>query len=224
MSGETRSTNPSTGPSAKRRAIHPFMVRLTHWINAAALIAMVMSGWRIYDASPIFPFRFPGSITLGGWLAGALAWHFAAMWLLVLNGLIYVGYGLVSGHFRQALLPLTPAGVWRDFRAALALRLPHALGRYNAVQRLLYVGVILLLTLAVLSGLAIWKPVQLHPLTALLGGYDTARIVHFLAMSGIVGFFVVHIALVILVPRTLPPMIVGGSVPDAGDALPEARP
>jgi thiosulfate reductase cytochrome b subunit len=190
------------------------MVRLTHWINAAALIAMVMSGWRIYNASPLFDFRFPNEITLGGWLAGAIAWHFAAMWLLVLNGLVYVAYGLVSGHFRQALLPLRPAGIWRDLKAALTFRLPHSLGRYNAVQRLLYVGVILLLVLAVLSGLSMWKPVQLQTLAAVFGGYEGARLVHFFAMAGIVGFFIIHIALVVLVPRTLPPMILGGRVPE----------
>jgi thiosulfate reductase cytochrome b subunit len=189
------------------------MVRLTHWINAAALIAMVMSGWRIYNASPLFDFRFPNEITLGGWLAGAIAWHFAAMWLLVLNGLVYVAYGLVSGHFRHALLPLKPAGIWRDLKAALAFRLPHSLGRYNAVQRLLYVGVILLLVVVVLSGLSMWKPVQLQTLAALFGGYEGARLVHFFAMAGIVGFFIIHIALVVLVPRTLPPMILGGRVP-----------
>ncbi|MGE0665109.1 MAG: cytochrome b/b6 domain-containing protein [Sphingomonadales bacterium] len=209
MSGDASPKRP------RRRAIHPFMVRLTHWINAASMFVMVTSGWQIYNASPIFDFKFPAWMTLGGWLAGAIAWHFAAMWLLAINLLVYIVYGIVSGHFRRHLLPITPSGVWRDVRAALTFRLPHALGRYNAVQKLLYAGVVVLILLAVLSGLAIWKPVQLQELTWLMGGFDNARIVHFLAMAGIVGFFLVHILLVIIVPKTLPPMITGGSLEDA---------
>lgn len=209
MSGDTSST------PRQRRTIHSSIVRLTHWINAAAMIVMVTSGWQIYNASPIFDFKFPAWMTLGGWLAGAIAWHFAAMWVLVVNLLVYLAYGVVSGHFRRDLLPITPAGVWRDTRAALAFRLPHALGRYNAVQRLLYAGVILLIVLAAASGLAIWKPVQFQTLAWLMGGFDTARIVHFLAMAGIVGFFIIHILLVMIVPKTLAPMIVGGAAPDA---------
>ena len=199
--------------SSPARAIHPLAVRVTHWINAFAMVCMIMSGWRIYDASPLFGFTFPHWMTLGGWLGGAIAWHFAAMWLLFVNGLIYTLYGLLSGHFRESFLPISPMAVWSDLKAALTFRLPHELGHYNAVQRLLYTAVILLGIAAILSGLAIWKPVQLASLTGLLGGYDTARLVHFLAMSGIVGFVIVHLALVALVPKTLPPMIVGGTIP-----------
>jgi thiosulfate reductase cytochrome b subunit len=184
-------------------------VRITHWLNAVAIVLMILSGWRIYDASPIFPFTFPPWMTLGGWLGGALAWHFAAMWLLVVNGLVYVGFGLASGHFRHDFLPLSPRAIWRDLRAALTFKLEHRLGTYNAVQRLLYVGVILFAIGVVISGLAIWKPVQFQFVTGLLGGYDTARIVHFAMMAGIVGFIVVHLALVFVVPSTLPPMITG---------------
>ncbi len=191
------------------RVIHPLIVRITHWLNAVAIVLMILSGWRIYDASPIFPFTFPPWMTLGGWLGGALAWHFAAMWLLVVNGLVYVGFGLASGHFRHDFLPLSPRAIWRDLRAALTFKLEHRLGTYNAVQRLLYVGVILFAIGVVISGLAIWKPVQFQFVTGLLGGYDTARIVHFAMMAGIVGFIVVHLALVFVVPSTLPPMITG---------------
>jgi thiosulfate reductase cytochrome b subunit len=197
------------GHDEKGRIIHPLVVRVTHWVNAVAIFVMVMSGWKIYDASPIFNFMFPRWMTLGGWLGGALGWHFAAMWLLVGNGLIYVLFGIASGHFRHDFLPLSPAAIWRDFRAALTFRLAHRLGAYNAVQRLLYVGVILLGIGVVISGLAIWKPVQFQVITGLLGGYDTARIVHFAMMAGIVGFIVVHLMLVVLVPSTLPPMITG---------------
>ena len=107
----------------ERRVIHPLIVRLTHWINAFAIIIMIASGWKIYDASPIFPFMFPHWMTLGGWLGGALGWHFAAMWLLVGNGLVYLSFGFASGHFRHDFLPLSPAAIWRDFRAALTFRL-----------------------------------------------------------------------------------------------------
>ncbi len=205
----------SRNVTPKRRTIHSSIVRLTHWINAAAMFVMVTSGWQIYNAHPILDFKFPAWMTLGGWLAGAIAWHFAAMWVLAINLLVYIVYGLVSGHFRRDLLPITPAGLWRDIKAALTFRLPHALGHYNAIQKLLYAGVIALIVLAVLSGLAIWKPVQLQELTWLMGGFDNARVVHFIAMAGIVGFFLVHILLVIIVPRTLPPMITGGRVADA---------
>ncbi len=190
--------------------IHPLWVRLTHWVNALAMFMMIGSGWQIYDASPLFRFGFPPVITLGGWLAGALLWHFAAMWLLVVNGLIYVGLGLATGRFRRKLLPIRPSQVVADVRAALRGRLSHEdLSVYNAVQRLLYLGVILCGVLIVLSGLSIWKPVQLNALVTLFGGYDTARYVHFFAMSAIVGFIAIHVIMALLVPRSLRAMIIG---------------
>lgn len=185
----------------------PLVVRITHWVNAVAMVLMIGSGWRIYNASPLFDFRFPREITIGGWLGGALQWHFAAMWLLVINGLIYLAYGLWSGHLKMNLLPLSPRAVWDDAVAALRLRLDHSTGSYNAVQKLLYIGVLALGVLVVLSGLAIWKPVQFHLLAAVMGGYEGARLVHFLCMSGIVAFVIVHIALVAIVPSTLLTMI-----------------
>jgi thiosulfate reductase cytochrome b subunit len=190
--------------------IHPVWVRITHWINAVAMVLMIMSGWRIYDASPLFPFLFPDAITIGGWLAGALLWHFAAMWLLVVNGIVYVALGILTGRFRRKLFPIRPSDVVRDLGAALAFRLSHAdLSVYNAVQRLLYVGVIVAGLVAVLSGLSIWKPVQLQEITAVFGGYNAARYVHFFAMAAIVGFLLVHITLAILVPKSLRAMIIG---------------
>jgi thiosulfate reductase cytochrome b subunit len=185
------------------------MVRVTHWVNAYAMICMIMSGWAIYNASPLFAFRFPVWATLGGWLGGAIAWHFACMWLLTGNGLSYVGYGLISGHFRRTLLPLWPNEVLRDAHAAARLRLHHRMDEYNAVQRLAYVGVLMLGALAIASGLALWKPVQLSGLTRALGGYEVARRVHFVVMVGIVAFIMLHLMLVILVPRTLPSMVTG---------------
>ena len=189
--------------------IHPLAVRLTHWINAGAIVVMIGSGWQIYNASPLLRFVFPAWMTLGDWLGGALAWHFAAMWLLAVNFAIYLGYGLISGHVRRRLLPLRPREIRRDAILALRFRLPHDASHYNAVQRLLYVLAGYGIALAIVSGLAIWKPVQLHPLTALLGGYEVARRVHFLAMAGITGFIIVHLVLVAIVPSTLPPMLTG---------------
>ena len=190
--------------------VHPLVVRVTHWINAFAILIMAASGWRIYNASPLFGFRFPNDLTLGGWLAGALQWHFAALWLLVLNGIVYVGYGIFSGHFRRKLFPLTPRAVLSDMLAALRGRLAHDdLAVYNAAQRAAYLAIILCLAVLVLSGLAIWKPVQLQELAALMGGYEGARLVHFFAMALMVFIALVHIVMVILVPRTFPTIITG---------------
>ncbi|GJE18357.1 cytochrome b/b6 domain-containing protein [Methylobacterium marchantiae] len=198
----------AAGPS-RITVIHPLVVRVTHWINAVAVFCMLFSGWAIYNASPLFPFVFPKWATLGGWLGGALAWHFAAMWLFALNGLAYALYGLFARHFAKSFLPLSPGAVWRDATAALRLRLTHRIGQYNAVQRLAYLMAFLLGILLLASGLALWKPVQLQGLANLFGGYEWARRVHFLAMSGLVGFILLHLALVILVPRTFVAMITG---------------
>jgi thiosulfate reductase cytochrome b subunit len=190
--------------------IHPVWVRVTHWINVVAMVVMIGSGWEIYNASPVFPFVFPRGITLGGWLAGALLWHFAAMWLLAVNGLVYLVLGVLTGRFRRKLVPIRPADVLSDARAALTGKLNHNdLSVYNAVQKLLYLGVILAGIVIVLSGLAIWKPVQLQELTALFGGYDAARYVHFFAMATIVGFLIVHVIMALVVPKSLRAMITG---------------
>jgi len=190
--------------------VHPLIVRIAHWINALAILVMVASGWRIYNASPLFEFRVPDALTLGGWLAGALQWHFAAMWLLAANGLVYVLYGIASGHFRRKLLPITIAAVLRDVVAALRGRLAHGdLSVYNAAQRAAYVALIVAGVVLVFSGLALWKPVQLQELAASFGGYEGARLVHFGAMAALVLLVLVHLAMVVLVPRTLPTMITG---------------
>jgi thiosulfate reductase cytochrome b subunit len=203
--------DPARGAAARAgRTIHPVWVRVTHWINALAMVMMIGSGWQIYDASPLFPFTFPSAITLGDWLAGALLWHFAAMWLLVVNGLVYLTLGLATGRFRRKLLPLQPSQVLADARAALSGHLSHGdLSVYNAVQKLLYVGVILCGIVIVLSGLSMWKPVQLRALSILFGGYDAARYVHFLAMAAIVGFVAIHVVMAFLVPKSLRAMVIG---------------
>jgi thiosulfate reductase cytochrome b subunit len=194
-------TSVATADRKPKRAIHPLWVRITHWLNALAMIVMIGSGWQIYNASPIFDFTFPRSITLGGWLAGGIMWHFAAMWLLVV---------IASGRFRRKLFPIRASELVRDIGDALRFRLAHEdLSVYNAVQRLLYLGVILAGVVIVLSGLSIWKPIQLQELTAFFGGYDNARVVHFLAMAAIVGFLAVHVLLALIVPKSLRAMITG---------------
>jgi len=190
--------------------IHPLVVRVTHWVNVLAVLTMITSGWQIYNASPLFRFEFPSAITLGGWLAGGIQWHFAAMWLLALNGIAYVAYGIVSGHFRRKLLPVAPGAVLHDIGEALRGRLAHQdLAVYNAAQRAAYLALIVCLALLVASGLAIWKPVQLHGLAALMGDYEGARYVHFFAMAAVAFIVAVHVLMVILVPRTFPTMITG---------------
>jgi thiosulfate reductase cytochrome b subunit len=202
----------------KRATIHPLAVRVAHWVNAFAITCMVMSGWAIYNASPLFGFRFPVWATVGGWLGGSIAWHFAAMWLLAVNGLLYVAYGLASGHFRRQFLPVRPREVVHDARLAATLKLPHKHGSYNAVQRLSYLVVLALGMLAVASGLSLWKPVQFDGLANLFGGYEFARRVHFFAMAGIVTFVVVHLLMVLIVPRTLLPMFTGRAPLGEGQA------
>jgi thiosulfate reductase cytochrome b subunit len=201
----------SAAAPGKAKVIQPVWVRILHWINAFAMVLMIMSGWQIYNASPLFEgFTFSSSITLGGWLGGALLWHFAAMWILMVNGLIYLALGFATGRFRRKLLPITPGGVIADTKAALTGKLSHDdLTKYNYVQKLLYAGIIIVGVLIVLSGLAIWKPVQLQWLTALFGGFDIARYVHFFCMAAIVAFMVVHVVLALIVPKSLRAMIIG---------------
>ncbi len=200
----------SDRPVPARRPVHPWPLRLMHWLNAVAIITMIGSGWQIYDAAPLFGFTFPASVTIGEWLGAAVAWHLAGMWLLVLNGLCYLAWGSLSGHFRRRLRPPGPRELRRDILLALRFRLDHRHGVYNAVQRALYLGVIALGVLIVASGLAVWKPVQLWWLSDLFGGFAASRYVHFFAMTGIACFLAVHLALVALVPKVLVPMITGG--------------
>jgi thiosulfate reductase cytochrome b subunit len=195
---------------AATKVIQPAWVRIVHWINAVAMVLMIMSGWQIYNASPLFNFTFSPMLTLGGWLGGGIMWHLAAMWLLVANGLVYLVTGLATGRFRRKLLPITASGVADDTRAALTGKLSHDdLTIYNNVQKLLYAGIIVVGIVEVLSGLSIWKPVQFQYLTALFGGYDFARYVHFAMMALICAFLVVHVTLSLLVPKSLRAMIIG---------------
>jgi thiosulfate reductase cytochrome b subunit len=194
------------------RRLHPLPVRLMHWTNAAAMFVMIASGWGIYNDSVIFHFiYFPDWARLGSWAANSLLWHFAGMWLLGLNGLAYLIYGFATGRFRERLLPIRVGDVIHTVKDTLRFKVAHEdLTTYNAVQKLLYIVVILAGVSQVLTGLAIWKPVQFAWLTALYGGFQGARLVHFLGMAVIVGFVAVHVALALLVPSTLWAMLTGG--------------
>jgi len=190
--------------------VHPAWLRATHWLNAFAVVIMTMSGWRIYNASPLFDFKFAKAITLGGWLGGAIQWHFAAMWLLAANGLVYLLCNVATWRLVRKFFPLSPRAIVADLLAALRGHLSHADPRqYNAVQRAAYLFVMADAVLLVLSGLVLWKSVQFPLLRELLGGYETARRVHFFAMAALVAFVMVHLAMVALVPRTLLAMIRG---------------
>ena len=213
MTHETEGADPVGRPAIPHKPplINPIWVRVTHWCTALAVILMVLSGWRIYDASPVFRgLTIPAQWTLGGWLGGALQWHFAAMWLLFASFLVYLLLNLVTGRFFRKFFPLSPRLIFQDLFKALTGKLGHEdLSHFNAVQKLAYLSAIVALIVIVLSGLAIWKSVQFPLLRDLMGGYDNARIVHFCAMAFIVLFFLVHVAMVVLVPRSLLTMLRG---------------
>ncbi|CUI04418.1 cytochrome b/b6 domain-containing protein [Massilia antarctica] len=196
--------------SRDARTIHPLWLRLTHWLNALAVLLLVASGWRIYNATGFLGFAIPPGVTLGGWLGGALQWHFAAMWLLLANGILYLLLNLASGRLRRQFFPISPRQLLLDMGAALKGKLAHADPRhYNSVQRVAYLFVMLDSIVLVLSGLVLWKSVQFPLLRVLMGGYEGARLVHFFAMAGLCAFIVVHVAMVALVPRTLLAMLRG---------------
>lgn len=202
--------SPTPSNAASGRPVHPLWMRINHWLNAVAVLVLVASGWRIYNAAPFYPFRIPGEITLGGWLAGALQWHFAAMWLLAINGVVYLVLNVTSGRLAAKFFPLSPRGIGRDLLCALRGKLSHADPRqYNQVQRLAYLFAMVDIALLVLSGLVLWKSVQFGLLRDLLGGYEFARRIHFVAMALLVGFVAIHLAMVALVPRTLLTMLRG---------------
>lgn len=207
MTAATVPPNPAAPPAP---AIHPGWLRLTHWLNALAVLVMIASGWRIYNASPLFNFSFLNELTLGGWLGGALQWHFAGMWLFGVNGLCYLLINLASGRFKRKYWPLSPRQFLADAGAALRGRLQHAdLRHYNMVQRVAYLSVMILGVMSALSGLVLWKSVQFPLLRTLLGGYEAARYIHFFAMSALVAFVAIHLVMVALVPRTLLAMLRG---------------
>jgi thiosulfate reductase cytochrome b subunit len=213
-------------PAPKERRLHPLPIRVMHWINAVAIFIMIGSGWKIYDDDVILGWlHFPDFLTIGKWAQHGLQWHFFGMWIFSLNGLAYLAYGLATGRFRQKLLPISVRDLLGTVGEALRFRLRHDdLTHYNAVQKILYLGIILIGILIVISGLALWKPVQFSELAALFGSFQTIRLVHFICMTAIVGFLVVHVTLALLVPQSLAAMITGGpSVPDHAVTMADAQ-
>jgi len=198
------------------RKLHPLGLRIMHWVNAVAMIIMIGSGWEIYNDEVIFGWlHFPHWMTVGDGAEGALQWHFFAMWILMINGLCYLAFGLATGRFRRKLLPIRPSELIATIQDALRFKLGHDdIAHYNAVQKLLYGGVIAVIIVQVLSGFAVWKPIQLSELSTLFFGFQGSRLAHFIGMAAIVGFMVVHVALALLVPQTIKAMITGGPVVD----------
>lgn len=209
-----------------RNDAQPAAIRLAHWINIPLIIIMAGSGLEIFAAYPAlgpqgaqyrwYPFQNdapPSWLRIGGWLAGARYWHFTIAWFLVLNAVIYLVYMIASGEWRRRLF--IPS---RDISNALAMfayylrvrRNPPPGDFYNGLQRLVYTSAILIGVVVVLSGLAIYKPVQLYWITAAFGGYDFARVVHLGCLGLLALFTVLHLVLVTLHPRTIVAMVTGG--------------
>lgn len=197
--------------TARARRLHPLPLRIMHWLNAVVMVVMILSGWGIYNDSVIFHGLHFGQLRLGSWAAESLLWHFAGMWFLVVNGIFYLGYGILTGRFRERLWPITPRDIVATVRDTLRFKFAHEdLTHYNAVQKILYIIVILAGVLQVVTGLAIWKPIQFSGLVSVFGDFQGARLAHFVGMAVIVGFTVVHVALALLVPSTLRAMLTGG--------------
>jgi thiosulfate reductase cytochrome b subunit len=194
------------------RRLHPLPVRVTHWVNAVVMLVMITSGWGIYDDDVIIRgFHFSRFWRLGDWAAWSLNWHFAGMWFLTINGLVYLIYGFASRRLRERLLPIRFAELVQTIVDTLHFKIAHEdITVYNPVQKLLYIVIILAGVSQVITGLAIWKPIQFSGLVSLLGGFQTARVLHFAGMVVIVAFLIVHVALALLVPKTLSAMVAGG--------------
>jgi thiosulfate reductase cytochrome b subunit len=217
--------------------VHPPIIRVTHWVNAIAIFIMVGSGWHIYDNVPIFSWlRFPTWLTISGdpdltyarnsdvGFSNALLWHLAGMWLFVVNGLGYLSYAIFSGRLFHKMLPIRPREVVATIADTLRLKLSHDdLSVYNAVQKLLYLGVLGAMILIAISGLSLWKPVQFQGLITLFQSFQGARLVHFLCMAAIVAFVAVHVTLAVLVPRTLGAMLTGRIQAPAAPSLEPAE-
>lgn len=194
--------------------LHPLPLRIMHWVNAVAMIVLIMSGWQIYNDEVLFGWlHFPSWMTMGAGAEGALQWHFFAMWILAFNGIAYAVYGIRTRRFRRMLFPIRISDVIAEIRNALKLKLRHDdLTQYNPVQKLLYLGVLIVIVVQIVSGLVIWKPVQFSELAVLFGSFQGARLAHFIGMAAIFGFLVVHVALALIVPETISAMLKGGPI------------
>ena len=226
------SAPPVKSNTRQEQRLHPLPVRVMHWTNAVAIFIMIGSGWKIYNDDVLFGFlHFPDAVVIGKWAQYGLQWHFFGMWIFVINGLAYLIYGIATGRFRQKLFPLSLREILATVSDALRFRLAHEdLTHYNALQKILYLGIMAVGVLIVISGLALWKPVQFSELASLFGSFQTIRLVHFLCMAAIVGFLLIHVTLALLVPKSLVAMLTGGPAVDdkpaaaAADAAAEATP
>ena len=210
----------------KGRRAQPWLIRLTHWLNVPLLLLMAGSGLQIFAAYPALGPRGalygwypwdglppPTWAQFGGWLAGGRHWHFALGWFLALNGIVYLSYMAARGEWRRR--SFRPH---RDTRNALLmlvyyLRLRRAappIDFYNGLQRLAYSSIMVIALAEVLSGLAIYKPVQLWWLGRLFGGYDGARAVHLIGLGLLALFTAMHLVMVALHPRAILTMLTGG--------------
>jgi thiosulfate reductase cytochrome b subunit len=188
---------------------HPGGLRILHAINAIAVVGLLLSGIEIYRAAPFFPVRFPMWLSLGGDMKGAIRWHFLLMWVLLGNALVYALIRIKPSNGLVGVLPLSFRELWSDVCMAARFKLAHQTHTYNAIQKWLYASVWLVIMLAMLSGLALWKPIQLGGLSNLLGGYEMSRRVHFVAMTLLLAFVVLHVLMALMVPRTLASILVG---------------
>lgn len=209
---ETPSETVPAGHKSSGRRLHPVPIRIMHWANAAIMLVMITSGWGIYDDDVIIHgLHFSKFWRLGEWAAWSLNWHLAGMWFFTINGVLYLGYGLMTGRFRERLWPIRPGDILHTVGETFRFKFAHEdLTVYNAVQKLLYVIVILACINQALSGIAIWKPVQFSGLVTLYGGFQSARVFHFAGMAVIVGFLIVHVTLALIVPKTIWAMLAGG--------------
>jgi thiosulfate reductase cytochrome b subunit len=205
-----------------RRRLHPAAIRTMHWINAVAMLVMIGSGWKIYNDEVLFGWlHFRDWMVIGVYAQHALQWHFFAVWILMINGLCYLVYGFSTGRFRRKLLPISLGAVVAEIRAALRFRLAHDdITHYNAVQKLLYAGIIAVIVVQVITGVYIWKPVQFSELSAVFGTFQIGRLVHFIGMAAIVGFLIVHVMLALIVPKTIGAMVTGGPEEPSEDSTP----
>lgn len=217
---------PAANARFKGRLQQPLPIRLVHWFNVLFITLMAGSGLQILTAYPSlgprgaqyrwYPFQDtppPSWLRLGGWLAGGRHWHFAIAWFFILNGLVYAGYMAASGEWRRRIfLPRRDArnAVLQFAHYTRIRKTPPPPDFYNGLQRLAYTSALLLGFVMVLSGLAIYKPVQFHALTMLFGGYDGARVVHLAGLCLIAMFVAIHLVLVSIHPREILHMITGG--------------
>jgi len=210
----------------KGRRAQPWLIRLTHWLNVPLLLLIAGSGLQIFAAYPALGPRGalygwypwdgippPTWARFGGWLAGARHWHFALGWFLVLNGIAYLSYMAARGEWRRR--GFRPH---RDTRNAILMllyylrlrRIAPPIDFYNGLQRLAYSSIMVIALAEVLSGLAIYKPVQLWWLGSLFGGYDGARAVHLIGLGLLALFTAMHLVMVALHPRAILTMLTGG--------------